>query len=45
MSGAISSLSVAFEDPDGSKLKTLLAERYLYLFGNRAPSRNGSMPT
>jgi len=36
MSGAISSLSVAFEDPDGSKLKTLLAERYLYLFGNRA---------
>ena len=34
--GAISSLSVAFEDPDGSKLKTLLAERYLYAFGIRA---------
>ena len=31
-----SSLSVAFEDPDGAKLKALLAERYLYIFGNRA---------
>jgi len=27
---------VAFEDPDSSKLKVLLAERYLYVFGNRA---------
>ena len=35
-SGAVSSLSVAFEDPDRSKLKLLLAERYLYLFGHRA---------
>ena len=34
--GTISSLSVAFEDPDGSKLKALLAEHYLYIFGNRA---------
>ena len=34
--GAVSSLSVAFEDPDGSKLKVLLAERYLYALGNRA---------
>ena len=34
--GSISSLSVAFEDPDGSKLKVLLAECYLYIFGNRA---------
>jgi len=34
--GSASSLSVAFEDPDGSKVKTLLAERYLYAFGNRA---------
>ena len=31
-----SSLSVAFEDPDGSKVKALLTERYLYAFGNRA---------
>ena len=35
-SGSISSLSVAFEDPDGSKLKVLLAEHYLYAHGNRA---------
>ena len=34
--GSISSLSVAFEDPDGSKLKAMLAERYLYIYGNRA---------
>ena len=34
--GAIFSLSVAFEDPDGSKLKVLLVERYLYIYGNRA---------
>ena len=34
--GSVSSLSVAFEDPDGSKLKVLLAEHYLYVFGNRA---------
>jgi len=27
---------VAFEDPDGAKVKALLAERYLYAFGNRA---------
>ena len=38
-SSAISSLVVAFEDPDGSKLKTLLAERYLFAFGNRAKVR------
>src|SRR6266705_936071 len=35
--GSASSLSVAFEDPDGSKAKAILAERYLYAFGNRAP--------
>jgi len=35
-SGDISSLSVAFKDPDGSKIKSLLVERHLYLFGNRA---------
>ena len=34
--GSASSLSVAFEDPDGSKLKMLLAERYMYALGNRA---------
>ena len=34
--GSVSSLTLAFEDPDGSKLKTLLAERYLYFYGNRA---------
>jgi hypothetical protein len=33
--GAVSSLSVAFEDPDGSKLRTMLAERQLYIFGTR----------
>jgi hypothetical protein len=33
---AVSSLSVVFEDPDGSKLKAILAERYLYIFGTRA---------
>ncbi len=37
--GSASSLSVAFEDPDGSKAKTLLAERYLYAFGNRASTK------
>jgi hypothetical protein len=35
-SGTISSLSVAFEDHDRSKLRTLLVERYLYIYGNRA---------
>jgi len=34
--GSISSLSLAFEDPDGSKLRVLLAECYLYALGNRA---------
>src|SRR5260221_555653 len=34
--GTTSSLSVAFEDPDGTKAKAILAERYLYAFGNRA---------
>ena len=33
--GSASSLSVAFEDPDGSKMKMLLAERYMYALGNR----------
>ena len=33
--GAISSLSVTFEDLDGSRLKALLAEHYLYAYGNR----------
>jgi len=34
--GSVFSLSVAFEDPDGSKLKVLLAKQYLYAYGNRA---------
>jgi hypothetical protein len=34
--GSISSLSLAFEDPDGGKLRALLAECYLYIFGTRA---------
>jgi hypothetical protein len=34
-SGAVSSLSVAFEDQDRTKLKALLAEHYLYCFGTR----------
>jgi hypothetical protein len=33
--GAISSLSVAFEDLDGSNLETMLAEQYLYINGTR----------
>jgi hypothetical protein len=33
--GAISSLTVAFEDPDSTKLKALLADKYLFLFRNR----------
>ena len=32
---SISSLSVAFEDPDDSKLKQVLAEHYLYIFRHR----------
>jgi hypothetical protein len=35
-SGSTSSLSVAFEDPDRSKLRMILAERYLYIHGHRA---------
>jgi hypothetical protein len=35
-SRTISSLSVAFEVQDGSKLKTLLDERYLYCFSSQA---------
>jgi hypothetical protein len=34
--GSVSSLTLAFEDPDSSKLKALLAECYLYIYGNRA---------
>ena len=41
--GSVSSLSVAFEDPSREKLKAILAEHYLYLFGNRAMSRSGSI--
>jgi hypothetical protein len=37
--GAVSSLSVAFEDPAGSKLKAILAEQYLYIHGHRASIR------
>ena len=40
--GSASSLSVAFEDPDGSKMKALLSERYLYAFGNRASVKKRS---
>jgi hypothetical protein len=34
--GSSSSLVMAFEDQDGSKAKTLLADRHLYAFGVRA---------
>ena len=34
--GTSSSLVVAFEDPDGENLKSLLAVRYLYALGTRA---------
>jgi hypothetical protein len=33
--GSVSSLTLAFEDLDSSKLKALLAECYLYIYGNR----------
>ena len=32
----VSSLSVAFKDPDGTKSKAILAEQHLYLFSIRA---------
>ena len=35
-SGTRSSLVMAFEDPDGSARRTLLASKYLYIHGNRA---------
>ncbi|KAN0118981.1 hypothetical protein V8E52_004753 [Russula decolorans] len=38
--GTSSSLSIAFEDPDGSQLKSLLSIRQLYLFGARAKVRH-----
>jgi len=34
--GPSSSLVVAFEDPDGSRVKEPLAAKYLYAFGTRA---------
>jgi hypothetical protein len=34
--GSVSSLTLAFKDLDGSKLKALLAECYLYIYSNRA---------
>jgi hypothetical protein len=37
--GSVFSLSLAFEDPDGSKLRTILAECYLYIHGHRATIR------
>jgi hypothetical protein len=37
--GTSSSLSIAFEDPDGSQLKSLLSIHQLYLFGARAKVR------
>jgi hypothetical protein len=37
--GSISSLSLAFEDNDGSKLKALLAERFFYVHGHRVTIR------
>jgi hypothetical protein len=37
--GSVSSLSVAFEDPDGSKLKSLLVEKYLYIHSHQATIR------
>jgi len=32
---AASSLTVAFEDPDGTRLKTIVKGRHLYAFGTR----------
>ncbi|KAH9954219.1 hypothetical protein BC827DRAFT_1272784 [Russula dissimulans] len=33
--GAISSLSIAFEDLDGARLRTLFVDRYIFFHGNR----------
>ena len=43
--GSSSSLVVAFEDPDGSKAKALLATKYLYAFGTRATVRKWKQRT
>jgi hypothetical protein len=45
--GTISSLSMAFEDPDGSKLRMLLAGRYSYIHmarEHRSKSRSSITP-
>jgi len=41
---SISSLVVAFEDPDGSALRTMLTERYLYIKGVRAKVHKWKQP-
>ncbi|KAH9961726.1 hypothetical protein BC827DRAFT_1267379 [Russula dissimulans] len=40
--GSISSLVVAFEDPDGSTLRSLLQNRHLYIFGMQAKASETS---
>jgi len=40
-----SSLIVAFEDPDGERLKSLLAARYLFAFGTRATAKKWKQRT
>ena len=42
--GSISSLVLAFEDRDGTKLKELLSTRQLYLFGIKAKIRKWKQP-
>ncbi|KAH9953514.1 hypothetical protein BC827DRAFT_1273394 [Russula dissimulans] len=41
-SGSVSSLVVAFEDPDGSTLRSLLQSRHLYIFGTQAKASETS---
>jgi len=40
-----SSLVVAFEDPDGERLKSLLAAQYLFAFGTRATAKKWKQRT
>ncbi|KAH9969495.1 hypothetical protein BC827DRAFT_1160239, partial [Russula dissimulans] len=43
-SGSVSSLVVAFEDRDGSTLRSLLQNRHLYIFGTQAKVRKWKQP-
>ena len=44
LANSSSSLVVAFEDPDGSTLSSLLTQRYLFAFGAQLPVRKWHQP-